>query len=237
MTFRKKFSLLIVASIACTALSACQTTNQSRYDKKTTDEVVSAIDRAKAAAGQETKPLTVAERAYKKTPKDELSATDYARALRENGDLDKAAMILAPFAEAKKPLSYTLSEYAAVYLAQGDSQKAEEWAKKAVLKDETNFRAFHNLGLALETQAKHEEAERAFRKGLELWQGNPTTIMNNLALNLAAQGYVDESIDILRKAQAVSPDRVEIERNLRIVTALQQAARGPTPMPPKKPKS
>jgi Flp pilus assembly protein TadD len=232
----KNITLAVLGLATCLALSACQTTGKTP-GKTTSDKIATAVDRAKAAAGQEPKPLSVAERAYKKAPQDELTATDYARALREEGMLDKAAMILQPFAEGKKPLSYTLSEYAAIHLAQGDSKKAEEWAQKAILKDETNFRAFHNLGLALETQAKHEEAERAFRKGLDLWQGNPTTIMNNLALNLAAQGYMDESVEILRKAQTISPDRKEIERNLRIVTALQQAARGPTPMPPKKPKS
>lgn len=224
-----RLKILVLVLTACTMLSACQTT-------KKLDKNGNVVNAGGQSVAQEKISLGEAERAYKKNPQDELSATAYARALRENRDLDKAAAVLKPFAVGKKPLSFTLSEYSAIFLAQGDSKAAEKWAQKAVIKDETNFRAFHNLGIALETQAKHEEAERAFRKSLELWQGDPTNVMNNLALNLAAQGYTDESIEILRKAQTISPGRTEIERNLRIVTALQQAARGPTPMPKPKPK-
>jgi Flp pilus assembly protein TadD len=227
-----KTTTLMLGIGACLLLSACQTTSADAQARS--GNVDSAIARANSG---EKMSLAAAERAYKKSPDDAMAATDYARALREEGALDQAAAVLEPFAKNKDALSYTLSEYSAIFLAKGDSSKAETYAQKAIVKDSTNYKAYHNLGLALETQAKHEEAERAFRKGLELWQGDPTIIMNNLALNLSAQGYLDESIEILRKAQSIAPDRVEIERNLRIVTALQQAARGPTPMPPKKPAS
>lgn len=233
----KKSPLLILSLSACIALSACQTTNNKMTESQLrAQDVEGAMSRASVYSA-EAKSLSVAEYAYKKNPSDALAATDYARALRENGGMDQAALVLEPFVKSKDALSYSLSEYAALMLAKGDAKKAEDYAQKAVLKDEENFRAYHNLGLALEIQGKHPEAERAFRKGLELWQGDPTSIMNNLALNLSSQGYLDEAIEILRKAQTIAPEKVEIERNLRIVTALQQAARGPTPMPPKKPAS
>ena len=46
--------------------------------------------------------------------------------------------------------------------------------------------------------------------------------MNNLALNLATQGFVDEAIEILERAQKISPDRIELERNLRIIRTLNE---------------
>lgn len=232
----RKFFPLVLGLGVCLTVTGCQTTSNKMTDEQLRAQKIDAA-MGKAGTSNEVLSLSAAERAYKKNPEDDLAATDYARALRENGSVDQAAMLLKPLADRKDALSYTLSEYAAVLLTKGDSKGAERYAQKAVVKDETNFRAYHNLGLALETQAMHPEAERAFRKGLELWQGDPTSIMNNLALNLSAQGYLDEAIEILRKAQSVAPDRVEIERNLRIVTALQQAARGPTPMPQKKPAS
>ena len=232
----KRSSLLLLGVGVCLTVTGCQTTSNKMTDEQLRAQKIDA-SRGKAGASAEAISLSAAERAYKKNPDDDLAATDYARALRENGSVDQAIMLLKPLADRKDALSYTLSEYAAALLAKGDSKGAEQYAQKAVLKDDTNFRAYHNLGLALETQGMHPEAERAFRKGLELWQGDPTSIMNNLALNLSAQGYLDEAIEILRKAQSVAPDRIEIERNLRIVTALQQAARGPTPMPQKKPNS
>ena len=88
----------------------------------------------------------------------------------------------------------------------------------------------------MDAQGKHPEAERAFRKALDYWQGDPTTVMNNLALNLASQEFLDEAIEILNKAKAISPDRIEVERNLRIVMALQQSSgHRSAPKPKKKP--
>ena len=85
-----------------------------------------------------------------------------------------------------------------------------------------DYLAYQNLGIALDAKEMHPEAERAFRKGLEHWKGDPTTIMNNLALNLATQGFIDEAIEVLERAQALSPDRIEIERNLRIIRTLNE---------------
>lgn len=235
--FNKPAATALLALGLCGFLTACGTTKQSPEMGKRSDEIASAVEKARVASGDEVKSLGAAERAYKKAPQDQTAAADYARALREENMLDKAELVLEPFAEGPEPSSYTLSEFAAIQLKKGSPNKAERYAQRAVIADNTNYRAYHNLGVALEAQTKHEEAERAFRKGLEIWQGDPTPIMNNLALNLAAQGYLDESIEILRKAQSMDPKREEVERNLRIVTALQQAARGPTPMPPKKPAS
>jgi Flp pilus assembly protein TadD len=69
----------------------------------------------------------------------------------------------------------------------------------------------------------HPEAERAYRKGLEIWEGDPIPIMNNLALNLASQNNLKEAYEILKKAKSIAPNRIEVERNLRIVSALVES--------------
>ena len=109
-----------------------------------------------------------------------------------------------------------------IALGLGNYDLAEKYAKEAVIQDPTDHFAFQNLGIALDAKEMHPEAERAFRKALENWEGDPTTIMNNLALNLATQGFIDEAIEILEKAKALSPDRIEIERNLRIIRTLNE---------------
>ncbi len=229
-----KFSSLVLALGVCTALSACQTA-QSTDTQLRTSSVDGAIARSSDYARKPSRSAAYLERAYKKNPENEINAVDYAMALREHDHLDRAAAILGPFAKKKDASSLVTSEYAAVQLADGNYEAAEKYAQKAVVADENNYKAFHRLGIALDAQSMHQEAERAYRKGLELWQGDPTTIMNNLALNLASQGYLDESIEILVKAKDVAPNRVEIERNLRIVTALKQADGAPAPKPSKKP--
>ena len=44
------------------------------------------------------------------------------------------------------------------------------------------------------------------------------------ALNLASQNKLDQAIDMLQKAKAISPGRVELERNMRIITTLKEGA-------------
>lgn len=234
ITHSNVFKLALILG-TCTALSACQTAQSVDQQGLRTSSVDSAIQRSVNYARKPSRSLSYLERTYKKNPNDEQAAVDYAAGLRDAGRLAPAEAILTPFAKPKDASSLAASEFAAIHLADGDYELAEKYAQKAVIADEANFKAFHRLGIALDAQGMHAEAERAYRKGLELWQGDPTTIMNNLALNLASQGYLDESVEILRKAQDVSPDRVEIERNLRIVTALQQADGIPAPKPKKKP--
>jgi Flp pilus assembly protein TadD len=237
-TLKKNASVLVLTVSVCALLSACKTA-QSVDGQQTlhTASVDSAITRA---AHYDTKParsVSYLERAYKKSPADEDLAVEYAMALRGSEELSKAALVIAPFAKANPPSSAAASEYAAILLAEGQYEAAEKHAQNAILSDDANFKAYHRLGIALDAQGDHAPAERAYRKGLDLWQGDPTTIMNNLALNLATQGYLTESAEILRKAQAVSPKREEIERNLRIVTALQQAEGAMVPKPARKPEA
>ncbi|MBL4804300.1 MAG: tetratricopeptide repeat protein [Alphaproteobacteria bacterium] len=237
---KKNASVLVMTVSACALLGACQTAKSvDANGNKTvhTASIDSAISRAAIYNTKPARSVTYLERAYKQSPTDEALAIEYASALRGTDELGKAELILAPFAKMDPPSSAAASEYAAIQLAKGEYEAAEKHAQNAILADDANFKAYHRLGIALDAQGQHEPAERAYRKGLDLWQGDPTTIMNNLALNLATQGFLDESAEILRKAQAVDPNRDEIERNLRIVTALQQAEGAPVPKPGKKPEA
>ena len=80
---------------------------------------------------------------------------------------------------------------------------------------------------------KYKESETAFRRSLDLWTGeDKVPVMNNLALNLAAQGATDQALTILYQAQKLQPDKKEIERNIRIIRTLSES---PTLTFPKKP--
>lgn len=221
------------------ALGACQTsgsTVNTPQDRAT--KIDNAMQRAALSAnrsGDTNRSLQVLERIYKRKSDNEQAAIDYAGALRKNDYVNRAAIVMEPFATSKTASSAAKTEFSAIMLAKGDYNQAERSAQQAILKDENNATAYHYLGIALDAQSLHEEAERAFRKALELWEGDPTSIMNNLALNLASQGHLDEAAEILQKARDVSPNRTEIERNLRIVTALQQSNGTPVPKPSKKP--
>ena len=234
---QKRYAFLFMCIGLCFFNAGCQSTTvngQADGSKlETMQPERDAIDRALAQAasggdGADPKAgsLFVLERAYKRQP-DNINATiSYARALRQEGLPQRALLILKPHLQDQPKHVQALTEYAASHLALGRYQDAESAARKAVVEDPEYYRAYHVLGVALDAQGFHKQAETAFRRGLEHWQGDPVPILNNLALSLAAQGYLEDSLSILRRAAASAPNRTEIERNLRIISALHQNVQG-----------
>ncbi len=224
---KKSLKNILLISVAAASITACQTTNsdQASLDRSSKiDNVMERMAHSASQGGHTEQSLTIMESRYKRNPQDEGAALEYARALRELQYLNRASIVAAPFARDPEGSLASKNEFTAIQLALGNSVVAEDFAKQVIIKDPQNYQAFQYLGIALDAQGMYEEGERAYRKGLEYWEGDPTPIMNNLALNLATQNYVDEAVAILQKAQSIAPGRTEIERNLRIVTALQETA-------------
>ena len=203
-------------------LAACQTTGTTGTGTK--DPVDAALQRAgsEQQTGGAPESLSSIERLYKQDSDNPDLAVRYARALRDNGRMTRAAMVLNPMIENPKTKTVgVITEFAAVQAAMGNYEVAEKHARAAVLKDQNSAEAYHVLGIALDAQGYNKQAEVAFRKALDNWSGDPSPVLNNLGLNLAAQGFLDEAISTLRRAAALAPNKMEIERNLRIVQALQ----------------
>lgn len=160
---------------------------------------------------------------YADKPDDAMVAIGYASALSANRDFKGAEKVLRSYADNTSSPAIFKTEMAAVQLGLGNDKKAEKYAQKAVIEDPGQTRAYQYLGIALDSRGEYKKAEKAFRKGLENWSGDPVPIMNNLALNLASQGHFDESLDVLERAKKLAPDRIEVERNLRIIRALQES--------------
>lgn len=217
-------------ALATTQLAACQTTQSGSPETgtpavKNDQSINEAIERAALSAGlgsEETRMLSEIEKTYKRDSDNPLNALNYGRALRKAQQFVAAEAVLKPFADKKDGMAEIKEEMSSVQLELGKFSDAEKYAQDAVLLAPEDYIAYRNLGIALEAKGMHAQAERAFRKSLEFWKGDPTPIMNNLALNLATQGFVDEAIDILERAKEIAPDNVRIERNLRIVKALNE---------------
>lgn len=227
--------MLVLA--AASSLSACTTTATSGDAKMN-----AVLERAAYTAeseGRTDQSVAILEQMYKRNSSDPATAMRYAKALRQQGYHNRAALVLKPFASAPAAEPAVLIEYSSVLAAMGSYKEAEEIARKAVVAAPTSGQAYHVLGIALDAQGHHEQAHVAFEKGLEHWEGDPSPILNNMGLNLAAQGFLDEAIETLRKAMDTAPNRMEIERNLRIVSALQYQppieGTRLVPTPPRKP--
>lgn len=227
MTFLKKYKKSLYYSSLCVAfpllLSACGTTSNAPIsdDLSQIDKVLERAAYDANAQGQVVESIEIIEKIYKRRSEDPEVAMRYAMALRHIDRLERASLVLSPFVKSPDAPAGTLIEYASLQSAMGNYSAAEQYARKAVLKAPETGKAYHVLGIALDAQGFHEQAEVSFRKGLEHWSGDPSPILNNLGLNLAAQGFLDEALEVLRRANAAAPQRREIERNLRIVSALQ----------------
>ncbi len=206
------------------ALAGCQTAGTASGSAQQVDQVLERAASQSSQADHGRESLPIIEKLYKRNPDDVSIAVRYAKALREAKRYTRASIIIAPFAkDDRKPSVGARTEFSAIQAALGNYVVAEEYARKAIAMDDHSPVAYHMLGIALDAQGDHQKAEEAFREGLELWEGDPAPILNNLGLNLAAQGFLDEAAEVLRKALATSPNREEIERNLRIVSALRES--------------
>lgn len=174
--------------------------------------------------GEKREGFSAVERLYNANPDDPLLAARYAKVLRESGDIKKSKTILDKLTKKKDAPSLAFTEMAALYLETGNFDGSESSARKAIKADSSNYRAWHILGIALDAQQKHPEAQTAFEKALSMWKGDAVPVMNNLALNLAAQGQTDKALEMLYAAKKKDPDRVEIERNIRIIRTLNEPA-------------
>lgn len=220
----------MLLALATTQLAACTNTGSESKPDLTKDantaKINAAIDQTIEKSGGvkavQAKSLIALEKEYKENSADPTIAYQYAKALRQADYANRASTVLTPFVHQPTIAPNVNREMSSIELALGNFRSAEKYAQQAVLQDPEDFQAYQNLGVSLDAQGKYPAAERAFRKGLETWKGDPTVIMNNLALNLATQNYLDEAVEILEKAKAISPDRIEIERNLRIVKAMKE---------------
>lgn len=216
-------SLLLIAVLF---LSGCQTTGTpdrasdeySRLDSAIEEAIIKTAEKG----GSPKAEFIILEKKYKRDSSNPSYALAYAQALRKRGAYARAATILKPFSDQDLPFSGVNTEMSVIALEQGDYDMAEIYAQLSVVQDPKDYTAYRNLGITLDAKEMHIEAERSFRKSLEYWVGDPTSTMNDLALNLATQGDIESAIEMLECAKKLSPDRVEIERNLRIIRTLNE---------------
>ena len=221
------FRGVLLASISVLTLAACSTTGGNVSNQREAARVDSILERAAReakASGNKVETLALLEQIYNRNQDDPAVATSYGQALREDEQLNKARQILYPFTEGKNAYPDAVTELAMVQLGLGQYKDAELTSRRAVELAPDQGRPYLALGTALDAQNYHAQAEVAFRKGIDQWKGDHAPIMNNLALNLASQNKLDQAIDMLKKAQAISPGRQELERNMRIITTLKEGA-------------
>ncbi len=237
----KHFPLLIISVLilsACAASSPKTTSQDTMRPKFKTGAIDKAIDKALQQAeanGNTQEVLTLLAQTHNRAPEDAKLAARYANALRQDEQIEKAIKVLSPFTFGDNKDIDAITESAMAHLSIGDFKIAETLATDAIEMDKKNARAYLALGTAQDAQSKHQDAEISFREGIKYWSGNPAPILNNLALNLASQGHLEEALSLIQKAQKEAPRNMELERNKRIISTLLETSGPRPPTPSKKP--
>lgn len=203
-----------------------------------TSAIDKAMERALSqaeASGNSQEVLALLGQIHARNPEDAIVATRYGRALREDNQINASIRTLAPFTVGENKNVEALTEMAITQIAFGDFDAAENFAQQSIEMDPKNARGYLALGTAQDALKRHQDAEISFREGLKYWRSDATPILNNLALNLASQGHLRESLSLLEKAQKLSPGRMDLERNRRIIATLVETSEPMAPPPAPKP--
>jgi len=245
MTHSKFFSTPLLLSVlilsACASGGTGQTTSANSMNPALRSTAIDkAMEKALTqaeASGNKQEILALLGQVHNRNPNDSAVATRYAIALREDEQINAAIRTLTPHTKGEKENVAAVTEMAMTQLSLGDFEAAESYATRATEMDPKNARAYLALGTAQDAQSRHQDAEVSFRKGVKHWKGDPSPILNNLALNLASQGHLEESLALIHKAQKISPGRLELERNRRIISTLLETTGPRPPAPGGKPKT
>lgn len=129
-----------------------------------------------------------------------------AYALRGGGDEEGAsALVEALVASPRDEANDTLA--AGEFYQRGRKlDRARELFARASEKDPKNVRAHFNLGAVLERQKRFDEAEKAFRRALELAPDSAITLNYLGYMNADRNVRVDEALVLIQKALAADPD-------------------------------
>jgi tetratricopeptide (TPR) repeat protein len=250
MRTQRFITALAISSLAL--LSACKTDvglakpiDSLMGKREATEARLSTAAAAAIAQGRAQEALARYEELYNGHARSAEVAVNYAQLLRKTGKIDRAEEVLKPFVRGRNSDvrragfdGMVYNEYAAILIAKGDFAGAES-ILNGVLEDakagEFHHDARNLMGVSLDARGQHKEAEQMFRLALDGWQGNPSSVMNNLGLCLASEGMFDESLDTLRRALILAPDKEEIAKNIQIVTALRdKVVKKPSAAPVKK---
>lgn len=102
---------------------------------------------------------------------------------------------------------------AAALIAMNQPELAEHQLDAALRADARDYRAMNALGVALDMQGRHAEAQLRYRRGIELAPDN-TALRSNLGLSLAICGEAGQAIELLAPIALAGGADAQVRQNL-----------------------
>ncbi len=182
---------------ALEALKAITPNTDGIIDKSIVDAYRSArnLDRA----------IAYCEQALKESPNSVPLKLVHADMIAEKGRVDEAIRSLKEMTKGTEQDMDVLGSMANVYLRARKFDEAQTVADTIVKQFPQESNAWFQQGSIYEKQKKFTEAEKAFRKALDLENDNPA-VLNYLGYMLADRGVkLDEAVNMIEKALKTDP--------------------------------
>ena len=153
-------------------------------------------------------------------PNDGAMLVELGDALTEAGSLDDAIGVYGRVSGSSSARLDALLGLSGVYLRLNEPDKALSYVNQAKAIAPENARVLNRRGVALDSLARHIEAQNCYRAVL-VSAPRSVTARNNLALSLALSGQFDEAIAILTPMARSSDASPQIRQNLAFVYGLR----------------
>jgi tetratricopeptide (TPR) repeat protein len=182
---------------ALTAMKAVTDDKDGRLDRSIVDAYRSAKNTDRAIA--------YAEQALKENPNSVSLRLVHADMIAEKGRVDEAIKSLRDITKGSPQDLEVLVTMANIYQRAKKNDEATTIAESLVKQFPDDVNAYFQQGAIYERQKKYAEAERAFRKALDLEKDNPA-VLNYLGYMLADRGVkLDEAVALIEKAVNQDP--------------------------------
>ena len=151
------------------------------------------------------KALEYCEQALKENPTSVPLKLAHADMVAEKGHVDEGIKELQQMTKGTDDDLDVLSAMASIYQRAKKSDEAQNIAETIVKQFPNNSGAYFQEGAIYERMKKFNEAERAFRKALDIEKDNPA-VLNYLGFMLADRGVkLDEAVSLIEKAVDQDP--------------------------------
>lgn len=156
---------------------------------------------------------------YQRHPDDPTLALSLAGDLRRSGHQQQAIDVAAPFIERHGPSAAMLTELGKDYLAANRLGLAERTLRLAADAAPKDWQPLSALGVTVDYQGNHEQAQEIYTRALTLSPDNPI-LLNNLGLSQAQNGQLALARATLRRAIDQPAATAQVRQNLALVEAL-----------------
>lgn len=214
-------SRTLLALATALMLGAC---SQASEFGRSSDTTTAALSTGAQAADPNRSELEKATeywgKEYQKDPRALKPALAYAKNLKAMGQKELALGVLQQSSIIHTQDRELASEYGRLAL---EAEQVSLASKLLAVADDPlkpDWRVISARGTALAKLGKYGEAVPMFERARALDPNNPS-VLNNLAMAMAANGQPDKAEELLRQALARRGDDAKIQQNLAIVLALQ----------------